>query len=114
MFDVGGGELLLILLAILLLFGPKKIPELSNMLGKGLRELRKAQSDFQSQINEIKTEIDNTSKIDIIKATEIVEHKNKSINNEHSIIEQNIVEENQPALNFPIDTTKKNDSPKEL
>lgn len=57
MFDVGGGELILILLAILLLFGPKKIPELSQMLGKGIREFRKAQSQLQSQLNDIKSEM---------------------------------------------------------
>lgn len=57
MFDVGGGELILILLAILVLFGPKKIPELAQMLGKGMQQFRKAQAQFQNQIDEIKTEI---------------------------------------------------------
>jgi sec-independent protein translocase protein TatA len=63
MFDVGGGELLLIVLAVLLLFGPKKIPELMQALGKGMRQVRKAQAEFQSQINEIKTDIDKTVNI---------------------------------------------------
>ena len=51
MFDLGGGELLLILVAVLLLFGPKKLPELAQGLGKGLRQFRKAQQDFSEQIN---------------------------------------------------------------
>lgn len=51
MFDLGGGELLLILVAVLLLFGPKKLPELAQGLGKGLRQFRKAQQDFTEQIN---------------------------------------------------------------
>jgi len=56
MFDVGGGELLFILLAILLLFGPKKIPEVAQMIGKGIRQFRKAQEDLTQQIRDISTE----------------------------------------------------------
>jgi sec-independent protein translocase protein TatA len=63
MFDVGGGELLLIVLAILLLFGPKKIPELMQALGKGMRQFRKAQAEFQSQFNEIKSDIEQSAKV---------------------------------------------------
>ena len=51
MFDLGGGELLLILVDVLILFGPKKLPELAQGLGKGLRQFRKAQQDFSDQIN---------------------------------------------------------------
>ncbi len=51
MFDLGGGELLLILIAVLLLFGPKKLPHLAQSLGKGLREFKRAQREFTDQIN---------------------------------------------------------------
>jgi sec-independent protein translocase protein TatA len=57
MFDIGGGELLLIVMAILLLFGPKKIPELAQMFGKGLAQFRKAQTEFQRNINAVNDEI---------------------------------------------------------
>jgi sec-independent protein translocase protein TatA len=40
-FNLGGWELLLILLIILLLFGAKKLPELARNAGKSARELRK-------------------------------------------------------------------------
>ena len=53
MFDVGGGELMLILLVILLLFGPKKIPEFAQQVGKGIRQFRKAQEDLTQQIRDI-------------------------------------------------------------
>lgn len=39
---IGGHELLLILLIVILLFGAKKIPELAKGLGNGMREFRKA------------------------------------------------------------------------
>jgi TatA/E family protein of Tat protein translocase len=61
MFDVGGGELLLIVLVVLFLFGPKKIPEVAQMLGKGLRQFRKAQEDLTQQIRDISAETASTS-----------------------------------------------------
>jgi sec-independent protein translocase protein TatA len=51
MFDIGGGELLLILIVVLIAFGPKKLPELAQSLGRGIREFKRAQRDFTDQIN---------------------------------------------------------------
>lgn len=56
MFDVGGGELIIILLFVLLLFGPKKIPEFAQMVGKGLRKFRMAQEELTQQIRDISAE----------------------------------------------------------
>lgn len=51
MFDnLGGGEVLLIFLVILIFFGPKKIPELAGSLGKGLRKFRDAKDGLEDQI----------------------------------------------------------------
>jgi len=60
MFDVGGGELILILLAIVLLFGPKKLPELARSFGKGMAQLRRAQTEFQRNLNSLEDDITNT------------------------------------------------------
>ena len=57
MFDVGGGELILILLAVLLLFGPNKLPELARSVGKGIRTMRKAQEDLTQQIRDISADV---------------------------------------------------------
>jgi len=64
MFDVGGPELLLILLAVILLFGPKKIPEISQMLGKGVQKIRNAQSQFQEQMKDIEKEVKTNVDLD--------------------------------------------------
>lgn len=45
-----GGEIILILIAVLLLFGANKIPELARGLGKGIREIKNATSDIQREI----------------------------------------------------------------
>lgn len=50
--NLGGGEILLIVLAVLLLFGAKKIPELARGLGKGMSEFKKGLKDVQDNINE--------------------------------------------------------------
>jgi sec-independent protein translocase protein TatA len=53
--SVGGGELLIILVSVLLLFGAKRLPELGRSLGQSIREFRSAFSNEddkdQGQIN---------------------------------------------------------------
>jgi sec-independent protein translocase protein TatA len=50
MGNLGTGEIILILVIVLIFFGAKKIPELAQGLGKGLREFRKATRDIQDEI----------------------------------------------------------------
>ena len=51
--NFGGGEIILIFLIVLLLFGAKKVPELFRSLGKGVNEFRKAKNDWEQDINEV-------------------------------------------------------------
>ncbi len=53
---LGGGEIFLILLVVLLIFGGKKIPELAKGLGRGIREFKNASSglDKDDEKKEIK------------------------------------------------------------
>lgn len=48
MGPVGMPEMFLIFILALLLFGPKKLPELGRMLGKGLSEFRRAKNEFKN------------------------------------------------------------------
>lgn len=48
---LGGQELILIALALLLLFGGKKIPELMRGLGKGIREFKTAQNEDDKTVS---------------------------------------------------------------
>jgi sec-independent protein translocase protein TatA len=50
--SLGGSEMFLILLAILLLFGAKKIPELARGLGKGIREFKDASREIKDELEE--------------------------------------------------------------
>ncbi len=52
--NVGTTELLLILLAVLIFFGAKKIPELAQGLGKGIREFKKAAREIEETKSDIR------------------------------------------------------------
>lgn len=53
---IGTGELLLIILAILLLFGGKKLPELMRGMGKGVKEFKDAMNEPSGEKKEEKPE----------------------------------------------------------
>jgi sec-independent protein translocase protein TatA len=50
---IGGPEIIVILLIVLVLFGGKKIPELMKGLGKGVKEYKKAMNGVEEEINNI-------------------------------------------------------------
>lgn len=58
----GGSEWLLILLAILVLFGGRKIPELMRGVGKGIREFNDAKNNVKNELEEGIKEKDSTTK----------------------------------------------------
>jgi sec-independent protein translocase protein TatA len=50
MFGIGGGELVLILFIMLMLFGAEKIPEIARTMGKIMAQLKNATNDIKSEI----------------------------------------------------------------
>ncbi|MCI0513341.1 twin-arginine translocase TatA/TatE family subunit [candidate division KSB1 bacterium] len=50
MFGVGTWEIVVIMVAILLLFGSKKLPEVARGLGKGINEIKKAADDIKKDL----------------------------------------------------------------
>lgn len=51
MFGLGTPEIILIAIVILVLFGAKKIPEMMQGVGKGIKEFKKASRDIQSDVS---------------------------------------------------------------
>lgn len=56
--SLGAGEILLIALIVLLLFGGKKIPELMRGLGKGVNSFKKGMKEVDEEIKEIKKDLE--------------------------------------------------------
>ncbi len=79
LFDfLGGGELFIVFLAVLLLFGGKGMPTVMRNLGRGIRQFKDAtqgiQRDIQEGANNIKREIE--------KETSVIEEKAKETSKE--------------------------------
>lgn len=49
---LGGQEIVVLLIIVILLFGAKKIPELAKGLGQGIKEFKKASSDVEKQLKD--------------------------------------------------------------
>ncbi len=58
LFNLGTGEIVIIALVVLLLFGGRKIPELMKGLGKGVRGFKEGLNDIQDEINRPVNELD--------------------------------------------------------
>ena len=62
LFDISGGELIVILLFVLLFFGAKGIPDIARTAGRTMRQLRDATEDVQREIrkgaNEVRREVE--------------------------------------------------------
>jgi TatA/E family protein of Tat protein translocase len=50
-FNVGPAEIMVILLIALIVFGPKRLPEIGKTVGKGLREFRQATQDVKDELS---------------------------------------------------------------
>jgi len=51
LFNLGGGEIILILALILILFGARKLPELAKGLGQGIKEFKKATREVTDEVS---------------------------------------------------------------
>lgn len=67
MFGLGIGELLVIFVIALVVFGPKKLPEIGRSVGRAMMEFKKASQEFQDSMREEMKEVEKTAQLDEIK-----------------------------------------------
>lgn len=60
MFGLGFSEILVILVVALLVFGPKRLPEIARTLGKSMGELRRALDEVRSEVSRVELEPPST------------------------------------------------------
>ena len=68
---MGGMEIFIILVIALVIFGPKKLPEMGRSLGKAIREFKSAGTELQDEITKAADEIDRDTQPNIKPADEI-------------------------------------------
>lgn len=84
--NMGGGEIMLILAVVLLLFGGKKLPELARGLGKGIRDFKDASEgvkrEIHRNINSVDIDEDLKREDRTAQRTTAEEHVAPNVNNE--------------------------------
>lgn len=79
MFGLGAQELVIILVIALIIFGPRRLPEMGAAIGKSIREFKKSTKEIADDIN-VTNEIEDVKK-DIATATS-VEPEKEAVANE--------------------------------
>lgn len=74
MGPIGLPEMMALFVIALLLFGPKKLPELGRTLGKGLSEFRRAKSELTATLQSHMNEIERETRIDVPALTDSSTH----------------------------------------
>jgi TatA/E family protein of Tat protein translocase len=107
--NISGGEILLIIVVIYLVFGPKKIPEFARMLGKGINEMRRATSDIRNEITREANKIKSDIGIDLDDPLKTEKKANPPSNNNTEPSNQKKEEEKKTTEKPPENKTDRSD-----
>lgn len=75
----GGPEVLVVLFVVLLLFGAKKLPELSRSLGRSLGEFKKGKEDLEREISNVESDLHRATTEEVIEKSEPVVESAKKV-----------------------------------
>jgi len=97
-FDIGGGEIILIMLVALLLFGGEKLPELARGLGKGIRDFKDASEGVK---REIANQIDTYESKKADGPATVAEPETSPVPDEHAVADLDHLPEGHVANTIP-------------
>jgi len=104
MGSIGFPEMIFIFVLALLIFGPKKLPELGRSLGKGLSEFRRASSELRNSLEREMQNIEQDTKVEEPSQTAAKDSPDPS---KTSTVEQEAYEEQETKVEEPCATAAK-------
>ena len=85
-FGIGLPEMAVIMVVALLVFGPKKLPEIGRSLGKTIRSFQDASKEFETEFQKEAQKIENSVKMN----AQLEESKQQTVSKENTVsVEQN-------------------------
>lgn len=105
--DVSGGELLIIMLVVFLVFGPEKMPEMARKAGRLMNQMKKASSDLTREFKKETSVLQNEITAVQSKVKDQVESVNREFNRTKAQVNTGMKMENKP------ETTADPEIPKE-
>jgi sec-independent protein translocase protein TatB len=98
-FDVSGGELLLIILVVFLVFGPEKMPDIARKAGRLMNQMKKASNDltreFKKETSSLQNEINSVHS----KIKDQVESVNREFNSTKAQVEKDFNGDTKTVIN---------------
>lgn len=106
--DVSGGELLIIMLVVFLVFGPEKMPEMARKAGRLMNQMKKASNDLTREFKKETSILENEIKSAQSKVNEQVASVNREFNSTKAEVARNMkIDSEQPAT-VPTDSPVEN------
>ena len=103
--DVSGGELLIIMLVVFLVFGPEKMPEMARKAGRLMNQMKKASSDLTREFKKETSVLQNEITAVQSKVKDQVESVNREFNRTKSQVTSSLnIDETKPEA--PVDSGK--------
>ncbi len=95
--DISGGELLVIMLVVFLVFGPEKMPEMARKAGRLMNQMKKASGDLTREFKKETSELQNEISSAQTQVRDQVESVNREFNRNKVQVETEMAEKKNPA-----------------
>jgi Tat protein translocase TatB subunit len=95
--DISGGELLVIMLVVFLVFGPEKMPEMARKAGRLMNQMKKASGDLTREFKKETSELQNEISSAQTQVRDQVESVNREFNRNKVQVETEMAKKKNPA-----------------